>query len=271
MLKKSLISAFVIVFYSSLVLGQKKQILLIGTYHEASPASSVFNAPVGDVLNNKQIDDIELLSYYLAKWKPTHLLTTLPQSTQVETELKYKTFLNKPNEFLEDLITQFAFRTAQKYSQTQLINMGDPIPIDFSTLISFAESHQQAPNLLHIQRLAQPVLFSQRQTFLKEDYFSFLQYLNTPTFASVLRQELASLPTIGLPNNPIGAQLASDMMQKTAEWITAMQQLKEPQKIVFFFNIKYLPALLFWLENNRDFEVLTWGKVIPQRKKKTTK
>jgi hypothetical protein len=268
MRKKVKLSILSFFLFSSFALGQKVQIVLIGTYHEPSLASQVFNAPVHDVLSTNQMSDIETIAYFLAKWKPDYLLSTLLHSQQTETEQKYKAFLNNPAAFQEDILEQLVFRTAQKYPQTQLINIDSKEQIEFSGVIGFAETNKQADKIRQIQKLVQPVLFSERQIFLKRDYFSFLQYLNSSNFTNTVKKDFINLNAIGTLENPVGAVLASAITQKTAQWVTAIHQLKSPQRIVLFLNAKYLPALRYWLEGNSSFEIISWEKIITNKKVK---
>jgi hypothetical protein len=184
----------------------------------------------------------------------------------METEQKYKAFLNKPSTFQEDILEQLVFRTAQKYAQTQMVNIEGQI--EFSGVIGFAENNKQVDKLPQIQKLVQPVLFSEREKFLKSDYFSFLQYLNSTNFTLMMKKDFTNLTTIGSVENPMGAVLASGIMQKTAQWVTAIHQLKSPQRVVLFLNAKYLPALRYWLEGNSSFEIISWEKVITSKKVK---
>jgi hypothetical protein len=101
-------------------------ILILGTYHMASPGLDAVNSKVDDVLAPKRQSEIEQVVEMLVKFKPTKVAVEAPR-WQATANDQYQQFLQGKYRLTANEIDQIGYRLAKKMNLSEIASVDFPM------------------------------------------------------------------------------------------------------------------------------------------------
>ena len=142
-------AAFVVALSGSAIAAQPVQVMVLGTYHFASPGLDLANVKADEVLSAQRQRELGAVAEALAAFKPTKIMTERQVDTANLVDSHYQRFTAVDLSKERDERVQIAYRLARKlgleavYGIDEQPAKGEPDYFPFDKLASWAQAHGQ--------------------------------------------------------------------------------------------------------------------------------
>ncbi len=185
------------------------QILVLGTYHMASPGLDIYNMQVDDVRAPKRQQELAHLADVLASFHPTKIaIEADPDSKKVPAA--YQDYLAGKHELTPNGIEQIGFRLGKQLGLKQLY----PVDVDgdfpMQRVTNFAKAKGRSAELDKIFASAGQMV-SQQDAYLKSHtVLEMLLYMNSSEHVAESNRFYTPLAAFGEPGDYAGPDLLTD-------------------------------------------------------------
>jgi hypothetical protein len=130
----------------------RRQLLVLGTYHMASPGRDLVNMQVDDVLSPQRQRQIEEVVAKLAEFHPTRIAIEMERSKQAELDARYRDYRAGKYALSRNEIDQIGLRLAKRLSHDRVYavdwNRDNGVPDALVDYPAYAAKHPAAAQLL---------------------------------------------------------------------------------------------------------------------------
>ena len=252
----------------------KKELLLIGTFHYNNPGADVAKTESFDILSQEAQNELEQISLKIKYYNPTKIFVEWPYDEQnkldslynLYTENRYFTNDSLSDFYLKNEIFQLAFRTAKE------INIEKVYGIDYSTSFPFEEVMKD------IEKVNQAELMSKIQDGISKFTSDFddkiasgasltelTYYLNSPSmrkFSNEFHNNLMLLA--GDTNDFNGPLLTSEWFKRNLYmWsITQKNILNSDERIMILVGASHAAMFELFVRENDDWIIRELSEIM---------
>lgn len=161
----------------------RPEILILGTYHMASPGRDVHNMEVGDVLSQARQREIEELIDVLERFRPTRIAVEAPVGRRQLAE-QYRAYLADEYALSRNEIDQIGFRLARELGHTEIFGVDEDGEFPFYRVQNYAIANGRQAEFDSIQAIGAARVERQSAFLRSHTILETLAYMNSDSMVA---------------------------------------------------------------------------------------
>lgn len=203
------------------------QVMVLGTYHFASPGRDVAKAEIADVLSDAKQAEIQAVVDALADFRPTRIAVEREPDQGSRLDSLYRAYRDGRHALSRNEIQQLGFRLASKYGLSGLDPIDHPGEFPFDAMMQYAESHD--PDFVawvgeELERIEAEMNRQQRENTIGE----ILRRMNRPEKLAEDHGVYMRFARVGAGDGFVGAELVSEWYERNIHIFSNIQAIAEP-------------------------------------------
>jgi hypothetical protein len=225
----------------------RPEILVLGTYHMASPGRDIYNMQIDDVLSAKRQQEITQLVEVLKRFRPTKIaVEAAVGSTRVGRE--YTDYLAGKYALTRDETEQIGFRLAKELGHKAIY----PVDVDgdfpMLRVINYAKANGRAAKYDSIGARTGARVKAQDEFLRSHTVLETLEYMNSDSQAAQAVAEYFALVPFGEPWEYAGPDLLASWYQRNIRiYHNIVALIESPNDRIL---VVYGAGHLGWLQQN---------------------
>lgn len=226
---------------------QRPEVLVVGTYHMASPGRDIFNMQVDDVLAPKRQAEIAQLIAALKKFAPTKIAVERDFSDRRIVKA-YDDYLAGKHELTRNEVEQLGFRLAKElgHKKVYAVDVDGEFPIKH--VINFAKANGRTAELTAIDEEVGKMVKAQDAYLASHTILETLLYMNADAQVAESTGFYYRQAAVGEPWDWAGADFLTTWFQRNMRiYSNVMQLVESPNERVL---VIYGAGHLGWLQSS---------------------
>lgn len=268
-----LLSLFVVTYSTA----QKKEILLIGTFHFDNPGKDLAKTGKFDVLTAAAQQELENIATAIKKYHPTKLFVEWDYDDQPRLDSLYHLYLtDKYSDYItqklpgnvyyrENEVFQLGFRLAKKSQIKSVYGIDVPMSLPFDSVLAAIDAAGQ--HALKQQIFDRTKEFERINAANRKDN-NLTQLLLIKNAPQSRQLDLGSYITLfnqaGSPTDFRGARLVSEWYKRNLLMYSLVQKLTEAadQRVVLLLGASHIALIKHFIDLDERFKVVELKEVV---------
>jgi hypothetical protein len=206
----------------------RPQILVLGTYHMASPGRDLFNTQVDDVMSPKRQAEIVALLEALKRFRPTKIaIEANVSSTRAKRE--YASYRDGKYTLTPNEIDQIGYRLAKELGHRTVYPVDEDGDFPFYRVRNYAIANGRKEQFEAAQALTSARVKNESAFLASHTVLEHLQFLNADSSsARAVGEYYTSFMPYGEPHEYAGADLIASWFQRNLRIYSNLCALLEP-------------------------------------------
>jgi len=235
----------------------RASILILGTYHFASPGLDLVNMEVPDVLMPEYQVQIEEISDLLAHFKPTKVAVEANTSRDNEVNELYSQYRQGKYALTQNEVQQFGFRIASRFDHPRVYAIDDAgTALPFGEALEYASKHNPdfEKNLeQYIERLKAEGQLLQKTKTIRQ----ILVHYNSPEQIKTDHYFYLDFVPLGAMDTYIGAEFLTAWYNRNIRIYANLQRIAENNdRILVIYGSGHLAILRELVGSSSNLELV---------------
>jgi hypothetical protein len=250
----------------------KKEILLIGTFHFNNPGADIAQVNTFDVMNKKIQNELEVIANKISAYKPDKIFVEWEYNKQGKLDSLYNLYVNNnyfkfieeryPNNkfYRQNETFQLAFRAANKCKQLKVYGIDyRQTSFPFDSLINAIDKANQSSLRKEIDATLKAYEEKENQDRSKLSLIQLLLNLNKQESRNF---DIGSYITLfnraGGKDNFVGAYLVSEWYRRNLYMYALIQKITESKdkRVMVILGASHIAMLKEFIKVDRNFKVV---------------
>ena len=207
---------------------ERPQILVLGTYHMASPGKDLFNSQVDDIMSSKRQAEIAALTEVLKKFRPTKIAIEANVSS-ARAKREYAGYLDGKYTLTPNEIDQIGYRLAKELGHKTVYPVDEDGDFPFFRVRNYAIANGRKEQFEAAQAVTGLRVKSESAFLASHTVLEHLQFLNADSSsARAMGEYYMSFMPFGEPYEYAGADLIASWFQRNLRIYNNVRALLEP-------------------------------------------
>jgi len=245
----------------------RKEALLIGTFHYNNPGADVAKTKSFDILNKQSQDELEMIATHIKNYNPTKIFVEWPYDKQRELDSLYRLYKEDSyfkNDslspfYLKNEIFQLAFRVAKKNNLEKVYGIDyKETNFPFNEVMRDIENSNQPELKAKIETIAQFTEDFDAKIDAGLSLTELTYYVNSPEMRNVsntLHNNIMLLA--GGPNDLSGPLLTSEWFKRNIYMWSFIQKIVAPsdERIMILAGSSHVAMFELFIDQNSDWTI----------------
>jgi len=232
-------------------------ILLLGTYHFASPGLDLVNMEVPDVLLPEYQAQIEEIGDSIARFNPTKVAVEARTTKDEEINELYSQYTQGKHQLTRNEVQQFGFRIASRLEHQRIYAIDDAgIPLPFGPALEYANEH--APDFeRNIEQYIESSKTEGQALQKTKTMRQILAHYNSPEQITSDHHFYLDFAPIGAMDSYIGAEFLSTWYNRNIRIYANLLQITEDNdRILVIYGSGHLAILRELITASKHLELV---------------
>ncbi|MCH8273412.1 MAG: hypothetical protein IH851_01305 [Armatimonadetes bacterium] len=232
------------------------KVMILGTYHFASPGLDVVKTGVADVMTPEKQAEIAEVVEALSGFRPTKIAIEASGAAAVKFDRVYAAYRAGEHELTRNERQQLGFRLAARFDHQKVypIDHGGDFPLE--EVMAYAQEHDPA----FVQEFMKMVATIeaeedslQRHATVRE----ILRHHNDPRFIAGGHSQYVNMARVGAGDSYVGANLLAAWYDRNIRIFANLTQIGEPgDRILVIFGSGHSAVLRHFVESSEQMELV---------------
>lgn len=208
------------------------EVMVLGTFHFATPNADVAQFEGIDVLTPERQEEIDALVGHLLAFQPDHVAVERPLSEADTLQARYERYRRDQYDLPANEVYQVGFRLADQVGLSGVRPVDYRAGMDFDSLMTYA-SERDPEFVAWFQSYIGAAVEVLNRLQAEESIGANVRYMNTPESLDMVHQSYVMMPSVGAGDTYVGAYVASQWYDRNLRIFGNVAALAEPGDRVF--------------------------------------
>ena len=250
----------------------KKEILLIGTFHFNNPGADIAKVKSFDIMNKKSQNDLEIIANKISTYKPDKIFVEWEYNKQAKLDTLYNLYIDnkyfnyidkkypKNTFYQQNEIFQLAFKAANKSKLLKVYGIDyRQTDFPFDSLMLAIDKANQSDLRKEIESTLKAYENKENKDRSKLSLTQLILHLNKEESRNFdLGSYITLFNTAGAKDNFVGAYLVSEWYRRNLYMYSLIQKITESQdkRVIVLLGASHIAMLKEFIKFDRNFKVV---------------
>ena len=236
----------------------KKEVLLVATYHFLGSSTDTYSTGKDDVLTEKRQAELAIFLKRLSQFQPTKIAIERRRSGSADENKKYQQYLEGSYQLNGNEREQVGYRLAQMMNHDTLYCIDEGNNWFMKEVAAFAEENGQGHILQEAHAMAGPWIEETKKLIRSQTILENFRHQNMTGHVDLNHSfYIDYLVRIGKDDSHIGADLVADWYKRNIKIFANVTRFAEPgDRILILYGQGHIHILKELFEDATDIEVI---------------
>ena len=247
----------------SAAIGERPQILILGSYHFDNPGLDIVKTDVADVLTPAKQAEIEQVVEALSRFRPTKIAVEVRADRTRQLDSLYGAYRAGRHTRSRSEVQQLGFRLAERFGHPRLYPLDHAGEFPFGAVMQYAQHHD--PDFVRrVQQVTAEIASEENRQQRQNSIGEILRLKNDPTEIRRGHALYLEFARVGAGDTYVGADLLAKWYDRNIRIFSDVQRIAQPgDRVLVIFGTGHAAILRELIASDSRLELVEARGYLP--------